>query len=178
VKSGAHVAAFDISPASIEVAERRLRLNGLEADFAVAAGESLPYEDESFDVVVGIAVLHHLEVGQGGRELHRVLKPGGKALFVEPMGMNPVLNFVRDHVPYRSKTPRGADEPLTYHDIAAWGKPFAKVRREELQLLSMVERLFGYGRRFPALHRFDEALLARFPRLRRYCRYVTIYMVK
>jgi glycosyltransferase involved in cell wall biosynthesis/2-polyprenyl-3-methyl-5-hydroxy-6-metoxy-1,4-benzoquinol methylase len=177
-KSGADVAAFDISPTSIEVAERRLRLNELEADFTVAAGESLPYDDESFDIVVGIAVLHHLEVGQGSRELHRVLKPGGSALFVEPMGMNPLLNFARDHLPYRHKTPRGADEPLTYDDITAWGERFAEARRDELQLLSMVERLFGYGKRFPRLRRLDRALLARFPGLRRYCRYVTIYMVK
>jgi glycosyltransferase involved in cell wall biosynthesis/SAM-dependent methyltransferase len=176
--SGADVAAFDISPRSIEVAQRRMALNGLEAAFAVAAGESLPYDDESFDVAVGIAVLHHLEAERGSRELARVLKPGGRALFVEPMGMNPILNFARDHLPYRSKTPRGADEPLTYDDVDAWGRQFTEARWDELQLLSMVERLFGYGARFPVLRRLDEALLARFEPLRRYCRYMTIYLVK
>jgi SAM-dependent methyltransferase len=177
-RSGADVSAFDISPTSIEVARRRMALNELEADLAVAAGESLPYEDESFDVVVGIAVLHHLDVKLGSRELHRVLRPGGKALFVEPMGMNPLLNFARDHLPYRDKTPRGMDEPLTYDDIYAWAQPFGGVGFDELQLLSMVERLFGYEKRFPTLRRLDEALLARFEGLRRYCRYVTIYLVK
>jgi hypothetical protein len=92
--------------------------------------------------------------------------------------MNPLLNFARDHLPYRDKTPRGADEPLTYDDIAAWARPFAGVGWDELQLMSRVERLFGSEKRFRALRRLDEALLARFEWLRRYCRYVTIYLVK
>ena len=107
-----------------------------------------------------------------------MLKPGGRALFVEPMGMNPLLDFARDHLPYRSKTPRGADVPLTYDVIDAWGERFAEARREELQFVSMVERLFGYDTRFPRLRRLDQVLITRVPRLRRYCRYVTIYMVK
>jgi SAM-dependent methyltransferase len=178
VKSGADVAAFDISPASIEIAGRRLRRNGLEADFAVAVGEHLPYEDESFEIVIGVAVLHHLDVDRAAPELRRVLRPGGKALFVEPMGMNPLLNFARAHLPYRDKTPRGPDEPLTYDDIAAWGRHFGQIRYSERQLLSMVERLFGYDRRFDRLRRLDERLLSRFERLRRYCRYVTICLAK
>jgi 2-polyprenyl-3-methyl-5-hydroxy-6-metoxy-1,4-benzoquinol methylase len=102
-RSGARVSAFDLSPSSVEVTRRRAETNGLEVDLAVAAGEDLPYADETFDVVVGVAILHHLDVERAGRELHRVLKPDGKAAFVEPMAMNPVLNFVRDHVPYAHK---------------------------------------------------------------------------
>jgi SAM-dependent methyltransferase len=177
-KSGADVSAFDISPSSVEVAERRLSANGLHADVAVAAGEELPYPDESFDVAVGIAVLHHLDVSLARPELHRVLKPNGKALFVEPMGMNPLLNLARDRLPYRRKTPRGADRPLNYDDIRAWGEGFSELRYREAQLLGMVERLFGYGHRFPRLGRVDEALLARAPVLRRYCRYVVICLRK
>lgn len=41
-----------------------------------------------------------------GVSLYRVLKTGGRAAFVEPMGMNPILNFARDHMPYRDKTLR------------------------------------------------------------------------
>lgn len=177
-KGGADVSAFDISAGSVEVTRKRAEANGLKVDAAVAAGEDLPYADESFDVVVGVAVLHHLAVDQAWPELMRVLKPGGRAAFVEPMGMNPVLNFARDHLPYRHKTPRGADEPLTYDEVHAWGKGFTEFRYKEVQLLGMIERFFGYDTRFRGLHRADVVLLERLPFLRRYCRYVVMLMVK
>jgi SAM-dependent methyltransferase len=178
VKSGANVCAFDISPRSVEVATRRLEANGLRADIVVAAGEDIPYPDESFDRVFGAAILHHLDVERGRRELYRILKPGGKAAFLEPLGTNPIVNFGRKCVPYRHKTPRGADVPLRYSDIEGWGRGFQEFRYREIQLLSMVQRLFGYEQRFDVLHRLDHGLLRRMPALRRFCRYVLIYAVK
>lgn len=125
-RSGAQVSAFDLSPMSISVARERARVNGVadRVKLTVAAGEHLPYASESFDVVFGKAILHHLNVELGRRELYRVLKPGGKAVFVEPMGMNPLLNFVRAYVPYPNKKPRGADVPLTYKYVPG-GSPSA-----------------------------------------------------
>jgi SAM-dependent methyltransferase len=179
-RSGADVSTFDLSPARVETTEKRAAINGL-ADSVhpiVAAGEALPYEDASFDCVVGRAILHHLDVTAGHRELLRVLRRGGKAAFVEPMGMNPLLSFARDHLPYPGKTPRGPDEPLDYADIEAWGSGFGEFRYEEVQLLSMVERALGRGRKIQVLRRADRALLARAPFLRRYCRHVVLYMTK
>ena len=63
-RSGARVTAVDISPASSAVARRRAELHGVgdSIEFVVAAGEQLPLPDDRFDVVVGKAVLHHLDV--------------------------------------------------------------------------------------------------------------------
>lgn len=179
-KSGARVWAFDLSPASVEVARRRAKLHGVadRVTFTVAAGEELPYEDERFDVTVGKAILHHLDVERAGPELHRVLRRGGRAAFSEPLGTNPALAFARDHLPYADKNPRGADRPLTSADLAAWTAPFRDVTVRELQLLTMLERVFGVRRPLRPLHRADERLLAACPGLRRLCRYVVITMVK
>ena len=114
----------------------------------------------------------------GAPDLHRVLKPGGKAVFSEPLGMNPLLSFVRDYVWYPKKTPRGADKPLSYDEIHAWGARFREFHYQEVELLSMIERGFGFHKKFPALRRADDMLLARVPPLRRFCRYVVMYMVK
>ena len=47
-----------------------------------ADAEALPFEDESFDLVFGHAVLHHLpDLDQAFREFHRVLAPGGRVVF-------------------------------------------------------------------------------------------------
>jgi SAM-dependent methyltransferase len=121
-RSGARVSALDISPGSVAVARRRAQLHGVDdrIEFVVAAAERLPFDAGRFDVAVGRAVLHHLEVRQAGPELHRVLGAGGRAAFSEPMGTNPVIAFARGHLPYPGKNPRGADVPLGYEDIAAW----------------------------------------------------------
>src|SRR6185436_14103404 len=55
---------------------------GLEIDGRVADAESIPYDDDTFDLVVGHAVLHHIpDVEQSLREVMRVLKPGGRFVF-------------------------------------------------------------------------------------------------
>ncbi len=179
-KNGAEVTAFDLSEKSVFTAQRRARLNGVaeHIDLAVSAGEALPFADESFDVLFGKAILHHLDVTLGSEQLLRVLKPGGKAAFVEPMGMNPVLNFVREYVPYPNKNPRGEDNPLNYDEIHAWGNGYHQFNFQEIQLLSMIERGFGFGKRSPALRRLDRFLLDRFPFSRRFCRYIVMFMEK
>ena len=179
-KSGARVTAFDISPMSVVVARKRARLNEVDdgVNLLVAAGERLPFGDESFDVVFGKGVLHHLEPSLGAPELYRVLKRGGKAAFSEPMGMNPVLKFARAYLPYPDKNPRGADKPLSYREIREWGSRFSEFHVEEFQLLSMIERGLGFHRPVPILRRADDFLLKHVPFLRRFCRYVTLKMVK
>lgn len=179
-KSGANVHAFDISEVSVGVTRKRAEINDVADRVTVttAAGESLPFADESFDVVVGKAVLHHLNVDLSAGHLYRVLKENGKATFTEPMGMNPLLKLGRDHLPYPDKNPRGADHPLNYNDINRWGEAFREFSYHELQLLSMFERVLGFKRRLPFLQRVDEVLLKQVPFLRRYCRYVVLFMVK
>jgi SAM-dependent methyltransferase len=178
-KSGARVTAVDISPASTAVARRRAQLHGVDdsIEFVVAAGEELPLDAGRFEIAVGKAVLHHLDATRAASELHRVLRPGGRAAFAEPLGTNPVVAFARDHLPYPGKNPRGADVPLSYADIAAWERPFSHAEHEEVQLLEMIERALGL-RAPPALRRADEWLLGRFQALRRLCRYVVIKMIK
>ncbi len=177
-REGALVSAFDLSERSVAVTRRRLEANGLSGEISVAAGEDLPYASESFDLVIGTSVLHHLDVSRAVPELYRVLRPGGRATFLEPMGMNPLLNFARDHLYYRQKTDRGADHPLTHDDLEAWGRGASRYSYREGQLFSMVERFFGWDTHFHRLHRFDRALLARARPLRRYARQVAIYAVK
>jgi ubiquinone/menaquinone biosynthesis C-methylase UbiE len=72
----------DISPGMLEALEANAAQLGIAVEtFACDAGE-LPFEDETFDLVLGHAVLHHLPaLHQAFAEFHRVLKPGGTLLF-------------------------------------------------------------------------------------------------
>jgi SAM-dependent methyltransferase len=72
----------DLSPGMVEVALRNAEKLGLDVDGRVADAERIPYPDDSFDLVVGHAVLHHIpDVPAAFREVLRVLKPGGRFVF-------------------------------------------------------------------------------------------------
>ena len=72
----------DLSPGMVQVALNNAEHLGLPVDGRVADAERIPYEDETFDLVVGHAVLHHIpDVPVALREVMRVLKPGGRFVF-------------------------------------------------------------------------------------------------
>ncbi|MFE3256323.1 class I SAM-dependent methyltransferase [Nocardia sp. NPDC059091] len=72
----------DLSPGMVKVATRNGQNLGLDVDGRVADAETIPYEDDTFDLVVGHAVLHHIpDVELALKECLRVLKPGGRFVF-------------------------------------------------------------------------------------------------
>ena len=72
----------DLSPGMVKVATRNGQSLGLDIDGRVADAEGIPYDDDTFDLVVGHAVLHHIpDVELSLREVMRVLKPGGRFVF-------------------------------------------------------------------------------------------------
>ncbi|MFL5892558.1 MAG: class I SAM-dependent methyltransferase [Solirubrobacterales bacterium] len=74
--------ATDISPEMLATLSATAKRLGLSAGTRVADAETLPFPDESFDLVLGHAVLHHLPDLDGAlAEFHRVLRPGGAIAF-------------------------------------------------------------------------------------------------
>ncbi|HEY7596289.1 MAG TPA: class I SAM-dependent methyltransferase [Actinophytocola sp.] len=72
----------DLSPGMVQVALRNAEHLGLDVDGRVADAERIPYDDGTFDLVVGHAVLHHIpDVAAAFQEVLRVLKPGGRFVF-------------------------------------------------------------------------------------------------
>ena len=72
----------DISPGMVATLAGNADRLGLDVRAARADAESLPFAGESFDLVLGHAVLHHLpDLARAFAELHRVLRPGGRIAF-------------------------------------------------------------------------------------------------
>src|SRR5262249_9880779 len=80
-RGGAVVTGVDLTPRSIEIAQRRLEIYGQNGQFSQGDAENLEFADESFDVVYSFGVIHHTpDTERAVQEIHRVLKRGGKAI--------------------------------------------------------------------------------------------------
>src|SRR3954454_3890544 len=74
--------ATDISPGMLRTLQDNAQRLGIDVQTRPADAEALPFEDSSFDLVFGHAVLHHLpDLHQAFREFARVLRPGGTLVF-------------------------------------------------------------------------------------------------
>lgn len=78
-RAGADLHGVDLTDRGIELVRRRLELEGLASELAVADAERLPFADDSFDVVYSWGVLHHTpDTPRAVAEAIRVLRPGGR----------------------------------------------------------------------------------------------------
>lgn len=69
----------DISPGMVAAAKRNAEGLGLRVEGEAVDAEDLPFADDSFDLVIGHAVIHHLpDVERAFREMVRVVRPGGR----------------------------------------------------------------------------------------------------
>src|SRR5438270_286729 len=99
-RRGARVTALDLSPGYLAEAAARARANRASVSPVQGDAERLPFAEGAFDRVWGNAILHHLDVGTAGRELWRILRPGGRAVLCEPWGNNPLLRWARRRLSY------------------------------------------------------------------------------
>ena len=83
-RAGALVTGLDLSTTAIELAKQNFALHGVTArELRVGNGEALPFPDNCFDVVYGHGVVQYTaNAPRLIAECHRVLKPGGEAIFM------------------------------------------------------------------------------------------------
>lgn len=80
-KAGAEYTGVDLTDAAVELARKRFELFDLRGTFRTADAEKLDFADDAFDLVYSHGVLHHTPNTAGAvHEVHRVLKPGGRAI--------------------------------------------------------------------------------------------------
>jgi ubiquinone/menaquinone biosynthesis C-methylase UbiE len=163
------VKCIDISDGCIRVLNKFCDENNIiNIEPVVGNGETLPYNDEEFNIVYGNAVLHHIELDKCLPEISRVLKKGGMAAFCEPFAENPLINFVRFVKHHFIEKHVGTDKPLKYKDVEIFKKYFSKV--------TFVESSF-FRNRYSFLKAFD-SFLVKIPIVKRYACYIAILLEK
>lgn len=173
---GAIVVGFDISRTRLSEANAHSQAsgNGPSASFLLCAAETLPFADASFDAVYGKQILHHLDLEIAIDEVVRVLRPGGRAVFLEPLIHNPLLEGYRRRTRHlRSPT----EKALSMRDLQRMGTRFRRWEHREFILFSvlpvLMEAMTSKKRVLTRLQErlqvFDRKLIGVIPFLGRYC---------
>ncbi len=131
---GASVRAVDISPGQLAVLEQAAKAQGLDVKTFCGPAERLPYADGEFDIVYGNGVLHHVEIKTVIPEMRRVLKPGGRFAFIEPLAYNPAIWVYR----WLASDVRTQDErPLERADVQWILTQFSRAEHREFWIASL-----------------------------------------
>ncbi len=136
---GAVISAIDISAEAVKTTREKISMFPPEqVNIQQMDACNLSFKCDSFDIVTGTFILHHIDILKAASEIKRVLKPGGRAVFSEPLAHNPISNI------WRRLTPdvRTANEwPLSYSEIQEMSKHFSSVNYEEFDLLPLLSSL-------------------------------------
>jgi len=184
VRRGADVTGIDISDRRCVAASRVLARSGPvdRSRFCAAGAGRLPFRDATFDRVFCRDVLMYADPAAVVAECHRVLTPGGQAVFVESLAGNPLMRWYRE----RTSPPdyRGFTRHLSFDEVTRLHGTLRLVESRPYYLFSLAAFLALFVFRSTALckiclavfHPLDRRLLDRFPRLSRFAwRGVAVY---
>lgn len=192
-KQGAKLTGIDIGPALIDSAKLLAEINHVTCRFQRANVIDLRLEANTYDIVIGVGILHHFSKPNARKvlqETYGVLKSGGVAVFFEPVENSRVFNLIQNIFPagkrgephhrpsilrrqsYEDYVKTLDDRDMTNQELVSIGEEFSAVKLNPFGLLIRLERLVGrkYRNAFMAV---DEFLL-RFPPSRHFCQAILV----
>jgi SAM-dependent methyltransferase len=167
---GARVLSVDISKKSLDLTGRRAAANKVDGRVTLLHSDAMaiPIEAGSIDAVLCTAVLHQVEPIKTARQIRRVLKPGGVAVFDETIVGPTPFGAIQHFFPRCEDMDTDADDtPLNLRKADAVCRAVGMPgRRREFWLTTRFVRRIGartFSRAAKAAQRLDAAVLQRFP---------------
>jgi ubiquinone/menaquinone biosynthesis C-methylase UbiE len=146
IKNGVGI---DISDVLIDNAKLKIKEKNIKnIEFFVMDAMNTTFESETFSLIRGSAILHHLDLKASLNEIKRILKPEGNAIFFEPLGINPAIAL------YRKLTPkiRTIDEhPFTGKDIKQIKETFPNTKIRYYSFFTLLAIPFRKIKFFPKI---------------------------
>jgi SAM-dependent methyltransferase len=171
---GARVFPLDLSATGLRKTLQRLEKAGLAGKVAAVRSsvEQIPFATESIEAVFAQNFLMHVNPEKVGEEVWRVLKPGGRAIFVEPLAHHPLVKLYRTlFSSYKGIKPRWSSR----EDLKLLAGPFSYSKTSGFYLLTALASVGFIQKRgwllkpvFTVLHAVDRLLLKAFPGLEKY----------
>ena len=174
-KRGASVVGIDLLDFRLDAARERVAQHkvGDAVQFALMDGMQLGFDDNTFDLIISKSVLVFTDHAVIARECYRVLKPGGKAIFIENMQSHPAIQLYRKlFLRYSANL-----HYFSIGDIENMRQYFDHIQHREFHILAIGalvwQKVFGlkslYQITFRGLGACDKRLLKWFPRLNQFC---------
>ncbi len=182
-KLGARVTGIDISEVGITSLKRRAEYHHVDVAAHQMRVDTTEFADASFDRIHGLGILHHVGIHAGLAEVRRLLKPGGIAVFLEPLGDSPTVEAVKTwlmrHARFLGNFDHVTDHErnLTWLEIEDATREFATCATFPYHLLYRLKRLLPASQLARA-RKIDHGLLALFPALARFAGGVVIRVTK
>jgi len=171
---GARVIPLDLSGTGLRKTLQRLEKAGLggKAEAVRSSVEQIPLATGSIEAVFAQNFLMHVNPEKVGQEVWRVLKPGGRAIFVEPLAHHPLVKLYRVlFSSYKGIKPKWTSRG----DLALLAQPFSYKKTSGFYLLTALASVGFIQKRawllkpiFGGLHAIDRLLLKIFPGLEKY----------
>jgi len=141
-QKGANVTGIDLSSNLVEYCKEQSNNLGLSIEFKVMNAQIPDFEAESFDIILGSRVIHHLpDLGLFFNRCKKLLKKKGFIAFIEPLKKNPIVELNRKYFAPKERTEH--EHPLFISDIINSGKTFGNLEHYEYFLLSPLAMYFS-----------------------------------
>jgi len=102
------VVATDVTPAVVKRGKKEIKRQNLS--FKVDNLEAMAFQKESFNIICGVSILHHINTKKAIKEIYRVLKKDGEMFFTEPNYINPHVYLGLHIKPFRERMEFSPDE--------------------------------------------------------------------
>ncbi|MFW9866478.1 MAG: class I SAM-dependent methyltransferase [Candidatus Thorarchaeota archaeon] len=174
-KKGGKVIGIDLSSNFIEFCKEEAKKLDLKIDFREMNAQIPDFPDESFDIIIGSRVIHHLpDMHLFFRECKRLLRKNGFITFIEPLRKNPIVELNRKYFAPKERTKH--EHPLLFSDLMYAEGVFSNIEHEEFFLLSPLAMFFRriiknnsfFNLSYRLLNVVDK-YLCKIERLKRYC---------
>ena len=195
-KQGAIVTGIDVGENLILAAKEFAKINNVDCNFKACSAADMKL-DETYDVIIGFAVLHHMNeesVLTSFRDFYRLLKNNGIAIFTEPVENSKSFEILQNIIPiperpsilqrnkWKTYYKNLDDRPMSNNEFIYAGKVnnFRSTKIFPHGLIIRLSKIFGKKNksRFISanllLKKFDKVLFKFFPILKRYCRQVVV----
>jgi SAM-dependent methyltransferase len=174
---GARVIGIDLSTDLIALAEQRLRNAHLEATLRAHSAYDTGLESESVDVILCVALIHHLDIRRVRDEMLRILAKGGVIILKEPIRFSRGYGFLRSMLPAQENVSE-FEHPLTREELATMTECFEVQENRYFRLpwIPLISRVLPFLR--SVAWKTDGWILRHFPPARRYATGVAMRLLK